>query len=92
MAVKVKLYGNLRSKASGTDRTGEVGIVEVDGGRVRTIAAILEVLGLKEEEVSHLFLNNDYSALNRAVKDGDVVAIFPKNMVLLYKWYFHKNE
>ncbi len=92
MAVKVKLYGNLRSKATGTDMTGEVGIVEMDGGKVRTIADIVGVLGLKEEDVSHLFLNNDYSALARSVKDGDVVAIFPKNMVLLYKWYFHKKE
>ncbi|MGD0057061.1 MAG: hypothetical protein ABSB83_04295 [Methanomassiliicoccales archaeon] len=92
MAVKVKLFGILKDKAHALDGTGMVGIVEMDGGKVRNITDILRALDLKEDDVSHLFVNNDYSGLMRAVSDGDTVAIFPRNMALLYKWYFTKKQ
>lgn len=91
MSIKVKLYGKLKIKAHATDPTGQVGIAELDSSGVKNIADILEILGLKPEETSHLFLNNDYSALERRVSDGDVVAIFPRDMALLYRWYFSRR-
>ncbi|MBC7107383.1 MAG: MoaD/ThiS family protein [Methanomassiliicoccales archaeon] len=91
MSIKVRLYGRLKTKAPATDPTGQVGIAELDGSRVKSIADILEVLDLKPEETSHLFLNNDYSALERRVNDGDIVAIFPRDMALLYRWYFSRQ-
>lgn len=92
MAVKVKLFGNLKDKVDSTDPTGSIGVVEMEEGRVRSISDILAVLGLGEDEVSHLFVNNDYSSPQRPVSDGDVVSIFPRNMALLYKWYFSKKR
>lgn len=92
MVVKVKLFGVLRDKAKATDITGQIGVMEMDGGKVRSILDILKTLDLKEDEVSHLFLNNDYSGPGRSVSDGDTVAIFPRNMALLYKWYFTRKQ
>lgn len=92
MVVKVKLFGVLKDRAQATDITGQIGVMEMDGGRVRSISDILKTLDLKEEEVSHLFVNNDYSGPKRPVSDGDTVAIFPRNMALLYKWYFTKKQ
>jgi hypothetical protein len=34
---------------------------------------------------SHIFLNGEYSALERKVKDRDPLGIFPDNRQLLYK-------
>ena len=92
MTVKIKLFGVLKDRALTLDGTGMVGIVELDDGNVRNMTDVLRALDLKEEEVSHLFINNDYSGLMRAVSDGDTVAIFPRNMALLYKWYFTKKQ
>ena len=92
MTVNVKLFGTLRNRATGTDVTGTIGILKVDGGRVKSISDILELLDLREDEVSHLFVNNDYSGPKRTISDGDTVAIFPRDMALLYKWYFSKKQ
>jgi molybdopterin converting factor small subunit len=92
MAVKVKLFGVLKDKAPDLDRTGTVGILMVEEGKVKNINDILVMLNLKEEETSHLFLNNDYSGPMRIVSDGDTVAIFPRDMALLYKWYFTRKQ
>jgi len=92
MTVKIKLFGTLMNRAPATDGTGIVGILEVDGGRVQSISDILELLNLREDEVSHLFVNNDYSGPKRTISDGDTVAIFPRDMALLYKWYFSKKQ
>jgi molybdopterin converting factor small subunit len=92
MTVNVKLFGTLRNRAPGTDVTGIVGILELDGGRVKSISDILELLDLREDEVSHLFVNNDYSGPRRTISDGDAVSIFPRDMALLYKWYFSKKQ
>lgn len=92
MTVKIKLFGTLMKRAPGTDGTGIVGILEVDGGKVQSISDILELLDLREDEVSHLFVNNDYSGPKRTISDGDKVSIFPRDMALLYKWYFSKKQ
>lgn len=82
--IEVHLYGRLR-------RAGEEG----DGTRLsvtvqaeETIGDVLSRIGIKPEEVSHLFLNFQYSALGRTVKEGDRLAVFPREMGLLYRQYF----
>ena len=92
MGVRVKLFGVLKDKAQRLDRSGMVGIVMVEEGRAKTISDILSLLNLKVEETSHLFVNNDYCGPMRTVRDGDTVAIFPRDMALLYKWYFTKKQ
>jgi hypothetical protein len=37
-------------------------------------------------------VNNDYSGPKRTISDGDAVSIFPRDMALLYKWYFSKKQ
>jgi len=58
-----------------------------------TIAKIARRIGIPFEEIgNNIFLNGDYSALERRVADGDRLAIFPDDMQLLYKWYFSKRR
>ena len=93
MSINVILYGDLRTKADETDaRTGSIGKKEIEKAGLESISDILENLGLDESDVSHIFLNRDYSSLDRKVHDGDRVALFPKDMALLYKWYFTRKK
>ena len=57
--------------------------------RIRDVVA---ALGIRPDEVSHLFLNAEYSAASRRVKPGDRLAIFGRDMALLYRQYFPKVE
>ncbi|MGD0057062.1 MAG: hypothetical protein ABSB83_04300 [Methanomassiliicoccales archaeon] len=84
MAIKVRLFGVLTKRASGFDRTGMVGIMEIEKGEVRNVSGILRLLDLKEVETSHLLLNNEYCVPASTVSEGDTVAIFPSNMAI--KW------
>ncbi len=86
MSIQVRLFGSLKDRAQVLDESGYVGLSEIDAD-VRTIRDILSVLGLEELEVSHTFLNFEYSDLDADVKDGDRVGIFPRDMALLYRWY-----
>jgi len=93
MSINVILYGDLRTKADETDaRTGSIGKKEIEKAGLESISDILENLGLDESDVSHIFLNRDYSSPDRKVQDGDRVALFPKDMALLYKWYFTRKK
>ena len=84
MAIKVRLFGILTSRAPGLDRTGVVGIMEIEKGKVRNVSDVLRLLNLKEVETSHLLLNNEYCVPASTVSEGDMVAIFPSNMAI--KW------
>ena len=58
-----------------------------------TIGQILARLGIALEETSHLFLNGELSAPTRRISaDESRLGIFPKDMALLYSWYFDKKE
>jgi len=93
MTIKVVLYGDLKEKADKIDtKTHTIGTSKLETDGINTILDILNHLNIHEEEVSHIFLNRDYSALEREVHDGDRVALFPRDMALLYKWYFSKNK
>ncbi len=66
------------------DKTGMIGIVEIEKGEAEDVSDILDKLDLKKEDTGHLFLNSEYCVPSSRVKDGDRVAIFPSNMVI--KW------
>ena len=55
---------------------------------IERVMDIIDKLSIEESEVSHIFVNHKYSGLRKMVKVGDTVAFFPKNMSLLYKWYY----
>ena len=88
--IEIHLYGKLRRFANEQDPASD-SIVHVPAQEGNTIQGVLERLGIPMEEVgSNIFLNWQYSALTRKVKDGDRLAVFPDDMQLLYKWYFVK--
>ena len=93
MTIKVVLYGDLKEKADKIDtKTHTIGTSQLEADGINTISDVLTRLNIDEDEVSHIFLNRDYSALEREVHDGDRLALFPRDMALLYKWYFSKKK
>lgn len=88
--IEIHLYGKLRRFAKDQDPTGD-SVVHVPVQERDTIQKVLDRLGVPLKEVgSNIFLNWQYSALTREVKNGDRLAVFPDDMQLLYKWYFAK--
>jgi len=90
--LSLHLYGKLRRFAA-EQRPDADSIVPVPVREGDTIAAILQRVGVPLEEVgANVFLNWQYSALDRPVRRGDRLAVFPDDMQLLYKWYFEKRH
>jgi len=88
--IEVHLYGKLRRFTDNLDprRDSIVYVPVIDGD---TIGDVIQRIGIPEKDLgSNIFLNGEYSALSRKVKDSDRLGIFPDNMQLLYKWYFKK--
>ncbi|MBY9010518.1 MAG: MoaD/ThiS family protein [Candidatus Lokiarchaeota archaeon] len=93
MVILVKIFGELRKKIEGFNISGSLPLtMQIQSNGIETIADILNKFTIEKEETSHLFVNGTYSGFNKKVKDGDRVGLFPKNMSLLYKWYFTRNE
>ena len=88
--IEVHLYGKLRHFTDNQDPTRDSIIcTRVEEGD--TIEDIIRHIGIPHEALgSNIFLNGEYSALGREVKDGDRLGVFPNDMQLLYKWYFSK--
>ncbi len=90
--IEVHLYGKLRRFSDNLDPTRD-SIVNLPVEAGDTIEDIIRRIGIPNEEIgSNIFLNGEYSALKRRVSDGDRLGVFPDNMQLLYKWYFHKTS
>ena len=90
--IEVHLYGKLRRFTDNLDPTRD-SIVNLPVEEGDTIEDIIRRIGIPNEEIgSNIFLNGEYSALKRRVRDGDRLGVFPDNMQLLYKWYFHKTS
>ena len=90
--IQVHLYGKLRRFSDNLDPTQD-SIVSLQVEKGDTIQEIIKRIGIPMEEIgSNIFLNGEYSALKRRVRDKDRLGIFPDNMQLLYKWYFLKKS
>lgn len=93
MTIQVKLFGDLRKKAHQKEVFGGAPIIlRIDASKTNTVSDILKTLNIKESEVSHIFVNGKYSGFRKNVRRTDLVALFPRNMGLLYKWYFNRDE
>lgn len=87
---EVHLYGKLRRFTDNQDPTRD-SIIFIPAEEGDTIEDIIRRIGIPHEELgSNIFLNGEYAALGRKIKDGDRLGVFPDNMQLLYKWYFNK--
>jgi sulfur carrier protein ThiS len=88
-SVDVYLYGALQTRFGAPSPYRPVRAqIEIDS--TGTIQDVLAAMGLSPKEVSHLFLNGQYSAASRRVKAGDRLAVFGRDMALLYRQYFPK--
>ena len=88
--IEVHLYGKLRRFTDNQDPTHD-SIIYIPVEEIDTIEDIIRHIGIPLEALgSNIFLNGEYSALRRKVKDGDRLGVFPNDMQLLYKWYFSK--
>lgn len=67
--VQVRLFATFRQ---GRDK---IQVMEVEEGT--TIADILRVLNIAEDEVAIMLLNGKDGSADRQVKDGDVISLFP---------------
>lgn len=89
MSIKIKLFGDLKKKVvQKTDNIGAPTIFNIENTGIQRIEDILEKISIKQSEVSHIFVNHKYSGFRKTIKEGDTIALFPKNMSLLYKWYY----
>ncbi|MFX1470556.1 MAG: MoaD/ThiS family protein [Promethearchaeota archaeon] len=92
MSLNVKLFGDLRRKAD-PNILGTLPLrLEINNTDIKWVADILKEFTIEDNEVSHIFVNGRYSSLKKSVKPGDTVSLFPRNMGLLYKWYFKREE
>jgi len=92
MPIDLKLFGDLKKKAE-TNISGTLPLrLKIDNKEITWVADILRMFKIENNEVSHIFVNNRYAGLKKRVKSGDKVSLFPRNMALLYKWYFTREE
>ena len=90
--IEVHLYGKLRRFAEDPSPNGD-SIILVPAREGENIGEIVDRVGIPREELGrNIFLNGNLSALNRAVHDGDRLALFPPDMTLLYRQYFSVHE
>ena len=92
MPIYLKLFGDLRKKAD-PNVEGTLSLrLELDDSEISKVQDILRKFNIDEDEVYHIFVNSIYAGLKKNVTDGDKVSLFPRNMALLYKWYFKREE
>lgn len=89
--IEVHLYGRLRRFAPDKDAAGE-SVVAVPVRDGETVEDVVRRMGMEPQELSHIFLNAEYSGLQRKVGAGDRLGLFPFDMGLLYRQYFPKKE
>jgi hypothetical protein len=92
MPIDLKLFGDLRKKADPTV-SGTLPLrLKIDDPGITWVTDILRKYMIEDDEVSHIFVNGRYAGLKKKVINGDKVSLFPRNMGLLYKWYFKREE
>jgi molybdopterin converting factor small subunit len=90
--IEIHLFGKLR-RFSEQESPLRDSIILREAHDGDTIRRIVERIGIPMDELGrNIFLNGEYSGLDRRVKDGDRLGIFPDNMQLLYRQYFEKVE
>ena len=91
MELEVHLYGRLRRFTDNVDPRRQ-SIMRVSVAAGDTIRRVLEKIGLPVAEVgSNIFLDGEYSSIDRVVEKGGRLGVFPDDMNLLYKWHFTKK-
>ena len=85
--IEIHFYGKLRHHAPNPDPRGD-SILRL-AGEGKTIEQVVEQIGIDKSDLgANIFVNGEYSELERVLHSGDRLALFPDDMQLLYKWYF----
>ncbi|MFX0001685.1 MAG: MoaD/ThiS family protein [Candidatus Hodarchaeota archaeon] len=85
MPIRIKLYGDLSEKAPRFNNgNGMPSSLDIEIDNIKTVLDILDRFRIKQEEISHIFINNKYSEPSKEVKNGDQIGIFPKRMGLIF--------
>lgn len=86
MTIKVVLYGVLKKRIKSTNQDpGSLLKLKLNTKeKSYTIYDILKELDLKENEISHIFVNGNYCGMGTQLTDGDRVGLFPKEMALIF--------
>lgn len=89
--IGIYLYGKFREMVPGYTIDSECKL-EMETQDEETVSSIMDKLGIRADDVAHIFLNHQYSSPSRKVRSGDRLAIFPIEMAVLYRQYFVKHE
>jgi len=85
MTILVKLYGKLRENVKDVDlEKGLPVTLKIEESNVHIVNDIVEKFAIREDELSHIFINGKYCRIGKEVRDGDRVGLFPKNMALMF--------
>ena len=85
MSILIKLYGKLRENVKDVDlKKGLPVTFNVDDKDVHFVYNIIEKFGILEDELSHIFVNGKFCGIEKEIRDGDRVGLFPKNMALIF--------
>ena len=92
IVIEIHLYGKLRRFSEQKSPLKE-SIVLLEALEGDTIQSIVGRLGIPSEDLgTAIFLNGEYSGIQRPVRDGDRIGLFPDNMALLYRQYFTRID
>lgn len=89
MRIEVHLFGKLKELFK-EEKSGDSYCIVINAKHQDTIQDIIKKIGISSREISHAFLNHQYSSLDRRVKNGDRLALFGRDMALIYRQYFPK--
>lgn len=80
--IEVHLYGKLRSLVP-KSKPDEDTVLLSDYKHDEIFSEFIQRIGLKESDLGDCFINGSLANMDDVLKDGDRVALFPFNMVLL---------
>ena len=92
MPIQLKLFGDLRKRVKFQISDAFPLKLSIDDSDVKRVSDIIKKYNIEEDEVSHIFVDGQFAGFSKIVNNGDIVALFPRNMGLLYKWYFKRDE
>ena len=85
MVIRIKLYGDLREKTPILKNDhGVPSTLDLNASEMKTVLDVLNKFNITEDEISHIFVNGRYSGIEKEVKTGDRIGIFPKRMGLIF--------
>jgi len=89
--IEIHLYGKLRRYALDPDPRSDS--ILRHAGEGKTIAWMVEKIGIDKRDLgANIFVNGEYSDVERVLHAEDRLALFPDDMQLLYKWYFARRK